>query len=1688
MCATQRYAGSMLAVLFVVFFPPSFCQFTNPATTPPPRVFGSPFGSSERGDQLKKNAVFLDKGVPHHGTKPVKESIDQGVVPDLTYDVHTVLEDRTSPPDDEDELIEFESRGTGLGVLKKHHTKADTTTNSPSTQQPVANRRKKRGITIDDETKFWTNGIVPYVFSSELSDTDKLAIFYAMEFVSNMTCIRFVPWDSTTKDKYGLANAGHLRFINGDGCWSNLGNHFAYFGDDGQAISCCYASVCVHELGHALGLRHEHAHYDNKGWLRRNWFNQTSDWLHAYAERQFGSSHRFTPYDLSSPMHYPIYSSSTETTLLFPDMEIQVKYHYFAKLISDTYHCQERNCSSFSTQCQNNGFVTLTKGQCSCVCPDGLDPATGCTTQRTKSVAQTFPGGNYAILAPSEGCPSANGFESGVITHTYPFGRVISPNKLLGTISNGVASTQFCVKQSQYENAAHWPRGDYCIYKVGSCPAGFYESTITIGTNSNGNSETGTTPDADLNANDVKFYYCCRRDGIISEPVDFANTKPFVLVEQSAWGCQQIKGLGVYENYYTLIDPKTSNAYTVTNNGPRIYRSVSSGETYFYYCYYYPISDNSFPIPACVDSAGSCPSQADSGQCDDPAVQSSCPYSCNKCPGPQGGSGTCMDTDSTCDPASCGSYSTAQLQGCKFTCRQCPEFCGGVITLTDTDRSRTITSPNYPLNYGNNMDCLWEIKGPENSAMLVKFQDFDVEGTSNSCKDKLEINNALMGHEGLNYCGQDMFMTIRSITNVIEMRLQTDFQNARRGFNATVSLVMPDDHCYDQGGFGQNYRGAVGYTRDFKTCLPWDEVKHCRHSAYTPVDLLDGLDKNYCRNPGDGLRPWCYYDATDCKRNYCDVCGLDTPYDTVSDCDAFKTAGSCVNEAEARAKCARTCQDELPAAQTQAHTDIQCTSPPTSPPDGTPTTTLQGPYNLGDTVTFTCSDTPSFSRLTTCLSDGSWSPIGYACGGCPDGWTYHRGYCYKEQQEYMTYANAQARCQSLGADMVEPRDEATMRFLILFKDDGHSQWMGLERVESQGYRWQDGTKPAWSKWQESAAASKDCSMLRPDVYWTTADCYSKALFVCRLPAEVPSTCADLLSDCASKIADDPTVCDDQPDFAKLLCPKSCYGDCNDPCSTSPCQNGGTCQVESGSYTCVCTVSHEGTNCETEIVDDASTGSCEDTNQYCDFSASQGGCSGSKKHYVLSVCQKSCAFCDYNASACVDTNTACDGEGCVDRLTNCFQLAADGECSTASVSAHCPHACSLCFNPMCPDHNEYCNGWASSGECNRNPAYMHGNCPYSCGKCADYNKCYGNPCQNGGNCSQDSSTATGYLCTCAGDYTGDRCEATAGGPCEASPCQNGATCNEAAETYNCDCVYGFVGTNCENADPCVPDPCKNGGTCTDNAQGTFTCSCASGFAGDTCQETVCVDKNGYCNVWANWSPSECETNSGYMNSNCAVSCGTCATLNPCWGDPQPCQNGGTCTKDGSDAQGYTCACPSGFLGHDCDVVNDPCDPNPCQNAGTCDAGVCDCTGTGFTGATCADPEPAATCAAGWTESNSACYKFVDVKAKFADAEAVCAQDMDSVLTPIQSKEERDFVRTLAATTIWIGGDKRNSADYVWADGTAVTGGYQSWKTGEPDGAAGTLPDINCMTMSKGGKWMDFTCSKRKKPYVCKYLLA
>ena len=95
-----------------------------------------------------------------------------------------------------------------------------------------------------------------------------------------------------------------------------------------------------------------------------------------------------------------------------------------------------------------------------------------------------------------------------------------------------------------------------------------------------------------------------------------------------------------------------------------------------------------------------------------------------------------------------------------------------------------------------------------------------------------------------------------------------------------------------------------------------------------------------------------------------------------------------------------------------------------------------------------------------------------------------------------------------------------------------------------------------------------------------------------------------------------------------------------------------------------------------------------------------------------------------------------------------------------------------------------------------------------------------------------------------------------------------------------------------------------------------------------------------------------TNNDNVNQNSNSNDNTNSNTNntgPC--DPNPCQNGGSCTPDGD---GFTCECAEGFTGDRCETNIDDCDPNPCQNGGTCIDGIngfqCQCP-EGYSGPLC-----------------------------------------------------------------------------------------------------------------------------------------
>ncbi|XP_066533081.1 plasminogen-like [Hoplias malabaricus] len=80
-------------------------------------------------------------------------------------------------------------------------------------------------------------------------------------------------------------------------------------------------------------------------------------------------------------------------------------------------------------------------------------------------------------------------------------------------------------------------------------------------------------------------------------------------------------------------------------------------------------------------------------------------------------------------------------------------------------------------------------------------------------------------------------------------------------------------------GDGNNYRGTVSVTESGKTCQTWASQVPQKHSRTPDNYPCKGLDQNYCRNPDNERKPWCYTTDPGTRWEYCNVsiCG-DEPH------------------------------------------------------------------------------------------------------------------------------------------------------------------------------------------------------------------------------------------------------------------------------------------------------------------------------------------------------------------------------------------------------------------------------------------------------------------------------------------------------------------------------------------------------------------------------------------------------------------------------------------------------------------------------------------------------------------------------------------------------------------------------------------------------------------------------------------
>ncbi|XP_054159895.1 LOW QUALITY PROTEIN: cubilin-like [Oppia nitens] len=155
--------------------------------------------------------------------------------------------------------------------------------------------------------------------------------------------------------------------------------------------------------------------------------------------------------------------------------------------------------------------------------------------------------------------------------------------------------------------------------------------------------------------------------------------------------------------------------------------------------------------------------------------------------------------------------------------------CGGTLTA----EKGTLSSPNFPNRYENNIDCDWIIRVHPMERIEIKFSLFDLESHNQCSFDFLEIREGDNSESPLinRLCGQQMPRPIVSNSNKLWIKFKADVSQTGQGFRAEYTTVC--------GGLYTNMDGVIT-SPFFPDSYPSD--RKCLYHIVLPVGFLIQLN------------------------------------------------------------------------------------------------------------------------------------------------------------------------------------------------------------------------------------------------------------------------------------------------------------------------------------------------------------------------------------------------------------------------------------------------------------------------------------------------------------------------------------------------------------------------------------------------------------------------------------------------------------------------------------------------------------------------------------------------------------------------------------------------------------------------------------------------------------------------------
>ncbi|XP_023232131.1 astacin-like metalloprotease toxin 5 [Centruroides sculpturatus] len=152
---------------------------------------------------------------------------------------------------------------------------------------------ESRAVVLN-QSKLWDDGIIYYKFSPRLNIGRKINLITIFQIVEHVTCLRFV---------YRKTEDDYIYIQEGKGCNSMVGK------EGGRQIlnlgsGCWNLGIIYHELGHVIGLYHEHNRPDRDKYIRILWNNIRDSYITGFALYDENDLRICDDYSYDSIMHY----------------------------------------------------------------------------------------------------------------------------------------------------------------------------------------------------------------------------------------------------------------------------------------------------------------------------------------------------------------------------------------------------------------------------------------------------------------------------------------------------------------------------------------------------------------------------------------------------------------------------------------------------------------------------------------------------------------------------------------------------------------------------------------------------------------------------------------------------------------------------------------------------------------------------------------------------------------------------------------------------------------------------------------------------------------------------------------------------------------------------------------------------------------------------------------------------------------------------------------------------------------------------------------------------------------------------------------------------------------------------------------------------------------------------------------